>query len=111
MIDLDEAWSIVHRNAIKAQRLKTIFHSVREHVPYSIGQITDESIEVIVPGAESKTFGLVALRNQLDRININAGVISYHDFFDNVAKESAVVFLHSHLTWNDDGSNIIDLNR
>lgn len=61
-------------------------------------------------GAEPKTFGRLALQNQLQKINDKNGSVSYHDFFDNVAKETAVVFLHPQLDWDEEGLNIIDID-
>lgn len=111
MIDIENSWRIVKANAIKSKRLNVKFHSVRQHATYSFGNIDENTIEILVENAEPRPFGRLALQNQLQRINEQGGEISYHDFFDNVAKETAVVFLHPQLSWDIDGLNIIDLNR
>jgi REP element-mobilizing transposase RayT len=111
MININEAWDIVFTSATKAKRLRVVFKSVREHMPYEIGELNSNKIEILVSKSEPKSFGRQALQNQLQRLNSKNGKLSYHDFFDNVAKETAVVFLHPKLSWDESGQYIVEIKN
>lgn len=108
MIALETAWVTVREQAEKAYRSKEKFNTPRNGVVYMIQYVTPSKITVHAEG-ENKSFGERALCNQLRLLNEAGGILHYRDFFQNVAKCTAVVHLHPQLGWDTSGQNVIDL--
>jgi len=109
MVNLTDAWEIIYEKAKELLHTRAPYHNLRAGKTYRIHSVSREKI-VIETDGKNKSFGRRSLLNQLRKLNEAGGIISYSNFFGNVARETTVVFLHPQLGWDNDGKNIVDMN-
>lgn len=112
MIDPNTAWELVRQNALKAGQVNLHWHSLVHQNEYTIRETFNNQIIIQrVSGGNDETLTSETVTNAIITFNQNNGQMLRGTLISpTVAEETALVLFHPRLTWNGDGSFIIEVN-
>lgn len=106
-LQLDACWQKIVANAMEYSAQGVEFHSPKLRQRYRIGNVDDDSIEVIrLDSDESTILKQAHVLKGVQNLNSCAGVVARRTVNYTVALESAIVELSDQIRWSDDYENI-----
>lgn len=111
MINPENAWPLIRDNALKALKVKMIWHSLVKDRTYQLKSVLQNSIEIIrTDGGENEFLTSSRVRKAaVDFNNAECKVQRRHLISPTVAEETAFVLFHPELKWDDNNEYIIEI--
>lgn len=108
MFKPEEVWEIIKRNAEKAKKAKTVWHSIKNHHRYSVLDVSEDSISILkIETGEKDSLKLRHIQKAYDVFKKNNRVSRGKLIKKSVVKETALVLFHPQVVWSKNKKHII----
>lgn len=102
LLDVEEAWPLVHRAALEAMRTEEVFWSPRREAEYLVHDVYPTRIVIERLRGKPETLRLGEVRLATIKLNVGSGRVHRQKLMNKVAKEAAYVYLHPAIRWSAD---------